>query len=277
MSTYLIVNADDFALTTGVSSGILSARQNGIVTVTTVLMTADGAVEDINRALRFDNPLSLGVHLNLTHGRPLSEPHTVRSLLDSQGRFTSLDWKRAHRAEIDPEHVRGEWRRQIRLFLQTGAVIDHLDCHHFAAALTPDIWEIYLDLAAEYQCGARPLPEQASNLAPVLAPNGGNLTSPATFNRRLRQRAIPTPDHFLTNFYGASATLDHLLEIIQYLPAGTVELMVHPGLHDAELSSISGYTHERQRELGILTDPAVRRALSDREVKLIDYRGAGLA
>lgn len=277
MSTYLIVNADDFGLTEGVSSGILRARQDGVVTVTTVLMTADGALEDINRALRLDNSLSLGVHLNLTHGRPLSEPHKVGSLIDTQGRFTSLDWKRAHRAEIDPEHVRREWQRQIELLLQTGAVVDHFDCHHFAAALTPATWEVYLDLAAEYQCGARPLPELPSSLAPVLAPNGGHPLSPAKYNQRLRQRAIPTPDHFFSSFYGASATLDHLLEIIEHLPAGTGELMVHPGLHDAELSSISDYTHERQRELEILTDPAVRLALSDREVLLTDYRGAGLA
>lgn len=277
MTTSLIVNADDFALTDGVSSGILKASQDGVVTVTTVLMTASGATEHLNRALRLPDPPGLGVHLNLTHGQPLSEPSSVGSLVDSQGKFTSIDWKRANCSDLDPGHVRLEWRRQIELFLETGATLDHLDCHHFAAALTTDLWEVYLNLAAEFNCGVRPLPESGTDLAPVLSQERGGPPSPGALNRLLKVSHVPSPDHFLSGFYGRSATIDHLLEIISELPPGTVELMVHPGFHDAKLSATSGYTHERQRELEILTDPTVRHALYDRGVQLVDYRGAGVA
>ena len=41
MTRRLIVNADDFGLTRGVSAGILAAHRHGIVTSTTVLVTAD--------------------------------------------------------------------------------------------------------------------------------------------------------------------------------------------------------------------------------------------
>ena len=40
MTRRLIVNADDFGLTPGVSAGILSAHRHGIVTSTTLLATA---------------------------------------------------------------------------------------------------------------------------------------------------------------------------------------------------------------------------------------------
>src|SRR5439155_1393774 len=46
----LIVNADDFGLTPGVSAGILAARRHGLVTSTTVLVTADPDREQLARA-----------------------------------------------------------------------------------------------------------------------------------------------------------------------------------------------------------------------------------
>ena len=46
----LIVNADDFGLTRGVSAGILAAHRHGIVTSTTVLVTADPDARAAGRA-----------------------------------------------------------------------------------------------------------------------------------------------------------------------------------------------------------------------------------
>jgi len=60
----LIVNADDFGLTRGVSEGIVYAHRNGIVTSTTIL--ADAAAFDHGVDLLRDTPsLDLGVHLVL--------------------------------------------------------------------------------------------------------------------------------------------------------------------------------------------------------------------
>jgi len=78
----LIVNADDFGLTPGVSAGILAARRHGLVTSTTVLVTADPDREQLARARA--EGLGLGLHVNLTLGRPLTG---ARSLVDASGRF----------------------------------------------------------------------------------------------------------------------------------------------------------------------------------------------
>ena len=70
MTRRLIVNADDSGLTSGVSAGILGAHRHGIVSSTTVLTTAAIDAESVS-ALR-DSDLGVGIHLNLTLGRPLS-------------------------------------------------------------------------------------------------------------------------------------------------------------------------------------------------------------
>src|SRR5499425_154918 len=82
MSRRLIVNADDFGLTQGVSAGILSAHRHGIVTSTTLLATA--AIDAEQLAELRDSGLGVGIHVNLTLGRPLSGG---RSLVDGDGRF----------------------------------------------------------------------------------------------------------------------------------------------------------------------------------------------
>ena len=66
----LIVNADDWGLTAGVSRGILHACRHGIVTSTTLLVTRppDPALLEELRG----SGLAVGLHLNLTLGAPVS-------------------------------------------------------------------------------------------------------------------------------------------------------------------------------------------------------------
>ena len=80
----LVVNADDFGLTQSVNAGIVEAHGHGILTSTTLLANGaafDGAVE----AARNARGLGVGVHLNLTEGRPVSNPRDVPSLVNAGG------------------------------------------------------------------------------------------------------------------------------------------------------------------------------------------------
>src|SRR2546427_12973318 len=94
MTRRLIVNADDFGLTPGVSAGILAAHRHGIVSSTTVLATAAIDAESLS-ALR-DSGLGVGLHVNLTLVRPLSG---ARSLVDGAGRFVRAPRRAPARAD----------------------------------------------------------------------------------------------------------------------------------------------------------------------------------
>ena len=69
----LIVNADDFGLTEAVNQGIVHAHNEGIVTSTT-LMAGGSAFDSAVSISRSVPCLGIGVHLNLTAGRPVSPP-----------------------------------------------------------------------------------------------------------------------------------------------------------------------------------------------------------
>ena len=76
----LIVNADDFGMTEGVNRAILEAHLRGLVTSTTLL--ANGAAFASAAEIAGDTPaLGVGVHLNLTEGRPSSDAARIPSLL----------------------------------------------------------------------------------------------------------------------------------------------------------------------------------------------------
>ena len=67
-----------------------------------------------------------------------------------------------------------------------------------------------------------------------------------------------------------SAALRHLIEL---LPEGQTEIMMHPGVYDAELIVTgSRLQQERQLELDALLDPEVRHEIEARQVRLITFR-----
>ncbi len=82
----LIVNADDFGLTTEVNKGIIEAYRNGIVTSTTIMVNMPGFADAVEK-IRCTPGLAVGIHLNLTYGVPVLGADQVRSLVGPDGRF----------------------------------------------------------------------------------------------------------------------------------------------------------------------------------------------
>src|SRR5205807_5023437 len=84
----LVVNADDFGLSPGVTDGILEAHAAGVVSSVSVLVNAPGwehAVAALRGGSGGGPTLGAGLHLNLTAGEPVSGG---RSLVHGRtGRF----------------------------------------------------------------------------------------------------------------------------------------------------------------------------------------------
>lgn len=275
MSRCLVVNADDFGRTPGVSRGILEAHLNGIVTSTTVMANLPGAAQAVQQALIEAPQLAMGVHLNLTHGQPVLPPEKLPGLVSSEGTFRPYPELCAAIDELPPHVVRREWEAQIRIVQDLGATVDHLDSHHFVAELTPALWEIYLDLARRNKLGARgPRPPKVGHqqiLPP--APETQGLEFSAA-RAKLIATGVPSSDGLRVDFFGEDANQELLLSLLKGLPEGVTELMVHPAIVDAELLASSSYTTERQTELTVLTSEATRQAVLNGAIRLTRYADA---
>jgi predicted glycoside hydrolase/deacetylase ChbG (UPF0249 family) len=248
--SFLIVNADDFNLTEGVTRGILEAHLRGIVTSTSVMVNLPGL--ERGRELAREAPrLGLGLHLTLTFGSPVLPAGKVASLVDGTGAFIR-DRERVGRVG-DPQEVREELAAQAARFEATfGARPTHLDTHHHVHRHSR-VFDAVLDLAT-----ALGLPLRA--LTPEMA-------------QRIRERHLPAVDQAVGDV-GPDAFWHHarLADFLRDLPAGVTELMCHPGYADGALSA-SSYRAQREVELRALCDSRVKAALTAADVQCITYGG----
>jgi len=240
----LIVNADDFGVTRGVSEGILAAHRHGIVTSTTALVTSRIEPDHVARAR--DCALGIGLHVNLTLGRPLTRG---ASLVDESGRFVRDARRAAARAsarDVDAE-IAAQVERFTDLFKRPPT---HLDTHHHVGMLSP-VRECVL--AAARRLGV-----------PVRSQD-------ATARARAHSAGLRTPDHF----FGESGpdaywTPARTLAQLAALPSGVSEFMSHPGRFDDDLA-YSRYARQREVELIGLGTPAACAAVAALNIRLCHF------
>jgi chitin disaccharide deacetylase len=275
MTRRLIMKADDYGRTPGVSTGIRIGYLNGIVTSTSVLMTRPDVDKDLALAQLECPGLELGVHLVTTSGPSLLPPDHIPSLTGGTPGFRGLIELTRDLEQIVLNEVMQEWRVQIQRFISlTGKPPGHLDSHHHFSYFREDFFDGMASLAKQYDCPIRlqiPLPGCTIGGIPE------NLLANAYhfMPNLVRQYDLRCPDYFYDGWYDENATLPELMTILAALPQEiTLEIMCHPGCVDADLLNPkdgSIYNHQRQTELDILTDPALKVFLTEQSIELINF------
>ncbi|MDO7906242.1 ChbG/HpnK family deacetylase [Paenibacillus sp. JX-17] len=250
---YLIINADDFGLSPGVNQGIIEAYQAGGISSTTLMVNTPG-FEDAVRLAGLHPELGVGLHVNLTYGRPVSDPGLVPSLVQADGHFlpvSEIYRRELHEIEIE---LTAQWER----FTATGLRPTHLDAHHHLHQVFPDVYEAMVRLAAKEGIAMRRLQQPHSR-----SENSAGL--PLTTNR------------VVLDTYEADHGLQKLLHYLRNLQHGSTELMCHPGYVDEPLRAISAMTTERESDLAVFRSPAVSRTIRALGIHLIHYGMLGSA
>lgn len=218
----VILNADDYGLTKGITDGIIKSHVDGVVHSTTLMMNGLATAYAIEEAKKHPS-LKVGIHLVLTWGKPLAE--NVTDLIDQNGFFK---YKSSY-LQMEPpniEQVKLEWRAQIEAFLKSGLTLDHIDSHHHVHGWEP-LTQVVIKLATDYGVPVR-------------------LTNSIKEHKKL----LFTEDIWL-DFYDKGVS-DNLFEEIKERKSSSVEIMCHPGYVDDDLRKVSSYTDMREKELEIL-------------------------
>lgn len=283
----LIVNADDFGWSDAVTSGILRAHRDGLVTSTTLMANLPGAEEALARARREAPGLGIGLHLNLTEGRPLTGD-AAAPLMDGQGEFIrslrSLV-QRVRTSEAARLAAEREWEAQILWARDRNLRPTHLDGHKHAH-LAPPLLPIAIALAGKHGIAAmrttaewrpagiaRMLPRQwgaRDRLRQMILARVGRRWGLAA-QRAAREAGLATTDWF----FGLRATGGISAELIEYAlrsaPGGTGELMVHPGEAESSPARPTRLGESRPAELAALCEERARRAAEENGWTLINY------
>lgn len=266
----LIVNADDYGLTPGISRGILEAHARGIVTSTSAL--AVGPAFDVAARWLGDHPaLGVGIHLALSgEDRPLLSAREIPTLIGRSGGFCR-DWRRfalrALRGAVDPCDVRRELAAQVERILAAGVRPTHIDAHQHLH-LWPLVREEVLALARRMalpirvprSTGRRPVGWLVNLLAGRLA-------------GRARGRGVRFPS--LALGFDEAGRLDRpaltaALARLTAAPAAVAELGCHPGRPDADCARYR-WGYRWADEVEALCDPALASGLARAGVALARY------
>ncbi len=262
----LIVNADDFGLSALVNEGLEEAIAAGVVTSVSLMVNTPGFDDAVRRAAAFRGRMRVGLHLNLTAGAPVAPPDHVRSLVDGAGRFLPLGAlvRRALAGRVRPADVRREADAQLARMRRAGVEPTHVDGHRHvhalaavrgaltAAARAAGVTAVRRPLEPPW---ARPftaatLAKRASLAAAWAVPSVGPLPRPATAS--FRGLAL----------LGSPRYAADLLALLDALPPGSTEVMVHPGRVDPAVAAWDPYVEARAVELDALRSARVRERLA---------------
>jgi predicted glycoside hydrolase/deacetylase ChbG (UPF0249 family) len=270
-STRLIINADDFGFTPAVTAGILEAHHAGTVTSTSMMVHCPGWDDGV-RQRRTAPALGVGLHLNLLVGAPLT---AAASLTDrAAGTFATLSEivGRALTFRLDAAEIEAECGAQLQALRDAGITPTHIDSHRHTHAL-PVIRSAVARVAARHRLPLR-RPVESHRRFPNDLPSQLHRAVIAASWRMTSIGALQTaaPDHFIgVSMQGGERFAEQLTVVLDTLPAGSVEMMVHPGGVDDALRAVDGYTWQRERELAALTSPAVHDRLGRGDIALIRF------
>ncbi len=290
----LIVNADDFGLTAGVNRAIIETHTGGVVSSAT-LMANGAAFDDAVTAARSAANLSVGCHVVLVDGTPVSPTDAVDTLLAIRSAepdkfYSSLSAfaARAMFGGFDRDQLVAEVTAQIRKIQSTGLQVTHLDTHKHAH-IFPEILGALLRAARI--CGVRAI---RNPFVPVKAMHArqfkgkrelwkryGQVRMLHTFSGQFRQQTkrtgVHTPDGVVgdveTGSLESSGYSSMLRQTLASLPEGTWELVCHPGYNNADLRAArTRLLDSREEERRLLTSAELRQFLEEQKIRVISYR-----
>ena len=241
----LIVNADDFGLTSGVNRAILELHEAGLVTSTTLMARAEATGDAVVLA-QAEPALGVGCHVVLVDGESVLPPAELPALADQRtGRLRptlGAFLKALFSGRIRAEEIEAEAAAQIASLQARGIRLTHIDTHKhthmFPAVLRP---VLRAARAASIRSVRNPFEPAWSLRATAGAPwvrrtevRMLRAFEPA-FRRIVAEEGFATTDGAIGVL--ATGTLDAATvnSLLGALPEGCYELVAHPGYNDEAL------------------------------------------
>lgn len=284
MEKRLIINADDYGLSKGITDGILLTHQKGILTSTSLMVNQPATKYAVSRAVDAPN-LGIGIHLNLTQGTPVLPPDQIPTLVNENGEFYAggEQARRLMRLKVSAREIEAEFRAQIRKMKSYGLMPTHADSHHRIHMYPSAARAFHNAILSEGISRARAprkryWPTSDRWGGPHIGPLYRRIAAKSylEFLQSVVFRDLRLPDAGVTfhpSYSGKLAILPRAwLDTLELLPEGSYEMWCHPGFLEPGFSASDSIAEQREVEIGILTDHALRDVAIRREIQLINFR-----
>lgn len=283
----LIINADGFGFTPGVNKGIEDAIEKGVVSSISCVVNFP-YIEDVNKIAENYPHVSIGIHFNLSVGKPISRKEEIPSLVTSEGEFYGDEFvKRLITGKIKFNEMLKELEAQANLLERLVPAISHFDGHQNKHLYPPFLIAV-IKIAKKHhikrtRCYRRSLfvkdmSHRRSLLFRYYLRNPERILS-HLYGRIITDLVnvftdIKTADRLITPAYVDNSKKyyeETWVNIIKTLPAGTSEIYCHPGYPDDVLRRYAKYVDERKLEVEILTSKTLKDAINKNNVEVVSF------
>lgn len=261
---HLILCADDYGYSTGVSRAILTLIERGRISATSVMAGLPGWPGHAPPLRALGAVADIGLHVTLTQVEPLGKmPHLAPGgRLPTINRLTWLAYRGALRGREVAAEIAAEIDRQFDRFLQhMGRLPDHVDGHQHCHVL-PTIRPLFLEAVAR-RAPCASVRNCADSPLRILRRGGdraraiGSAFLGCGLQRDARRRGLESNDSF-AGFYdfAPDADMDRLFRQFLSEAAERHLIMCHPAMDmgDAVPDRIAAARHREFRFL--MDDPA---------------------
>ncbi len=150
----LIVNADDFGISEEVNAAIAEAFEKGLVDRTTLMVNMPDAAGAMEIARKRGFADKVGLHLNLTSGKPLTREMAADRLMCGQNgeytaEFAGCLKTRFFLPKDTRDNIGKELRAQLDEYGKLGGTLWHIDSHHHVHT-DPSVWSVLQKVLKDY-------------------------------------------------------------------------------------------------------------------------------
>ena len=267
----LIITADEFGQTRDVNIAIDELFNMGCITNAALMPNMDFTDEAIELANKHN--INVGVHFNLTEGKPLSNSAEVKSLIDKNGHFFPplIFLTRYFLGLIKIGEVEKELRAQIKKLRDAKIKLTHFDGHCYIQML-PSVMVTMIKVCKEFGINKTRLAYEKwhyrpNGIAVLITYNFWfRKFLPSLFLNKMRKILWRNSIRHTDNFYGALIidacdVQGKLISVLNNVKEGSSELMVHPGMDNAK----------RKAEYDTLKSELFRNGIKANGIELISY------
>ena len=271
----VVLCADDYALSEGVSRGILELLGAGRLSATSVMSSMPEWKSLAPELAPFRRIRGIGLHVNLTTGRPLADV----PVLCPNGEFPRLQEiiQRAFTGRLPEREIRAELDRQLEAFIEAmGQAPDFVDGHQHVHVL-PVIRQSLLSVLSERGLSGEVwLRDPSDGAVQIIRREVGANKALLVKGLAIGFRAAANSAGFVTNdgFSGFSP-LDPKMPAERVITRAFTSLgprpviMCHPGYVDPSLRDLDSAVDSRPAELTYLASEAFGLLMAEQNFELV--------
>lgn len=283
----MIVCADDFGISQSVSDGIIELLSMERLTAVSCMLNYDKNIDNqMVKLINYKSNCDIGLHLNLTSGRPLTNGLDSSSgLVDQRGSFLSFNklLKNVLTNRVNTSILFNEIEKQLNFFaLLTNFLPNFIDGHQHVQQL-PIIRDVLLELCAKIyknnkfylRVGTFPLRQAIVNnlsLRMIIGSVSIDLFA-KRYNQMIKSRKILCNNNLLGyhNYNSEERFEDVFSKYLTLVSSNNDIFFMHPGYIDDDLISRDSLVNGRLTNLEFMKSDCFHDLLKKNNLTLTTY------